>query len=167
MRVAAIIANLVQMVIVLAIFMLQGITLAGITILALFSLLIIASFNLLVLLFPTSPSQGPIINGKKTIIKRHDFRVGYTLGRQSKMGIKGNRYDLLDIAEGGARIAVGRHERLKKNFRCRIELLCGEILILKAAVIRREGDEAALAFNTAVEYRILLKEKQAVGGIQQ
>ena len=167
MRVAAIIANLVQMVIVLSIFMLQGITLAGVTILALFSLLIIASFNLLVLLFPSSPSQGPIIDGKKAIIKRHDFRVAYTMGRPSQMGIQNKHYDLLDIAEGGARIAVGRHERLKKHFRCRIQLLCGEVLNIKAVVVRREGDEAALAFNPAVEYRILLKEKKAVAGAQQ
>lgn len=167
MRVIAIIANLVQMAIVLSIFMLQGISLAGLTILALFSLLIIAAFNLLVLLFTGSSITGTIVKEKKAIIKRRDFRVGYALGRQPKLGIGNRHYDVLDIAEGGTRISVGRHERLKKHFQCRIQLLCGDILSMKAVVIRREGDEAALAFKSAVEYRTLQKEKQVVAGMQQ
>ena len=69
MRITAIIANLIQMVIVLSIFLWQGLTLGGFTILALFVLLIIASFNLLVLLFPDSMDRSAIVDEKKSIIK--------------------------------------------------------------------------------------------------
>lgn len=162
MRAVAIFANLVQMVIVLSIFIFQGISLSGLTVLSLFVLLIIASCNLLVLLFSGDAEPTSIINEKKAIVKRRDFRVGYALGAQPKLGIGNQLYDLLDIAEGGARITIGRHERLKKRFRCHIHLLCGETLKAKGVVIRREGHEAALTFNSPLQYRLLIKEKQAV-----
>lgn len=164
MRVAAIIANLVQMVIVLFVFLLQGIAMGGMTILALFVLFIIACFNLWVLLFPGDKDQGPVVDDKKTIIKRLDFRVGYALGTQAKLGIGEQDYDVIDISEGGARIAIGRHERLKKRFHCQVNLLCGETFKTKVVVMRREGNEAALAFDSSVAYRVLLKEKQVVAG---
>ena len=164
MRAAAMAANLVQMVIVLFVFVLQGIAMDGLTILALFILFIIACFNLLVLLFTGEKDQGPMADDKKTIIKRLDYRVGYTSGIQPKLVIGDQRYNLIDISEGGARIAVGRHERLKKRSRCRVNLLSGEKLKAKVVVIRREGNEAALAFQSPVAYRILLKEKQIVAG---
>jgi hypothetical protein len=167
MRVVAIIANLVQIAIVLSVFLIQGISFVSLTIPALFALLIIAVFNLSVLLFTGSPISGSILNEKKAVIKRRDFRVGYRPGRHSKLGIGNQRYDLLDIAEGGARVSIGRGERLKKHLRCRIQLLCGEMLSTKAVVIRREGDKVALAFKSAVEYRTLQKERQVVAGLQQ
>lgn len=167
MRAAAIAANLVQMVIVLFVFVLQGVAMDGLTILALFVLFIIACFNLLVLLFAGEKDQGPIADDKKTIIKRLDFRVGYTSGTQPKLVIGDQRYDLIDISEGGARIAIGRQERLKKRSRCHVNLLSGEKLKAKAMVIRREGNEAALAFQSPVPYRVLLKEKQIVAGPAQ
>lgn len=164
MKAAAIAANLIQMVIVLFVFVLQGIAMDGLTIFALFILFIIACFNLLVLLFSGEKDQGPMVDDKKTIIKRLDFRVGYTSGALPKLVIGDQRYDLIDISEGGARIAIGRRERLKKRSRCRVDLLCGEKLKAKVIVIRREGDEAALAFQSPIEYRVLLKEKQIVAG---
>lgn len=164
MRVTAILANLIQMVIVLAIFLWQGISLGGLTILALFVLLIIASFNLLVLLFPTSMNRKSIVEDKKAIIKRQDLRVSYAAGFQPALTIDKQRYEVLDIAESGIRILVGRHERLKKRAKCHINLLCGEVLNIKTILVRRNGDEAALVFNPPIEYRILLKEKQAAAG---
>ena len=53
MRAVAVIANLIQMVIVLSVFLLQGFVLGGWTVFALFILLMIAFLNLLVLLFHT------------------------------------------------------------------------------------------------------------------
>jgi len=164
MRVTAILANLIQMVIVLAIFLWQGMSLGGWTILALFILLIIASFNLLVLLFSTSLDRRTIVEEKKAIIKRQDLRVSYAAGNQPAVTIGRQRYDVLDIAESGIRILVGRHERLKKRAKCHIDLLCGEVLNIKTIRVRRNGDEAALAFKPPIEYRILLKEKQAAAG---
>ena len=164
MRVAAIMANLVQMIIVLAIFLWQGLTLGGLTILALFVLLIIASFNLMVQLFPDIIDRGTIVDEKKSIIKRQDLRVSYAAGNQPVLTIGNQRYDVLDIAESGIRILIGRHERLNKKAKCHIELLCGEALNIKTLLVRRNGDEAALAFKPPIEYRILLKEKQAAAG---
>jgi len=165
MRVSAILANLIQMVIVLSIFLWQGISLGGLTILALFVLLIIASFNLLVLLFPKGMGRNGIVEDKKAIIKRQDLRVSYTGGSQPALMIGRQRYDVLDIAESGIRILIGRHERLKKRAKCHIDLLCGEVLTIKTLLVRRDGDEAALAFKPPIEYRILLKEKKAASGI--
>lgn len=164
MRIAAIMANLLQMVIVLSIFLWQGISLGGLTILALFVLLIIASFNLLVLLFPANMERDTIVDEKKAIIKRQDLRVSYSVGAQPALIIGKQRYDVLDIAESGIRILIGRHERLKKRAKCHIDLLCGEVLNIKTILVRRKGDEAALVFKPPVEYRILLKEKQASAG---
>ena len=164
MRITAIMVNLLQMVIVLAIFLWQGMSFGGLTVLALFILLIIASFNLLVLLFPANMNQSAIVDEKKAIIKRQDLRVSYAAGSQPALIIGKQRYDVLDIAESGIRILVGRHERLKKRARCRINLLCGEVLSIKTVLVRRKGDEAALVFKPPVEYRILLKEKQAAAG---
>jgi hypothetical protein len=67
----------------------------------------------------------------------------------------------MDIAESGARIVVDRHERLKKRVKSHVQLLCGESLTIKTVVIRREGDEVALAFKPPIEYSVLLKERQA------
>ena len=164
MRVTAILTNLTQMVIVLSIFLWQGISLGGWIILALFALLIIASFNLLVLLFPTSMDRNGIVEDKKAIIKRQDLRVSYAAGAQPALTIGKQRYDVLDIAESGIRILIGRHERLKKRSKCQIDLLCGDVLNIRTILIRRNGDEAALVFKPPIEYRVLLKEKQAAAG---
>jgi hypothetical protein len=164
MRIAAIMANLFQMVIVLTIFFWQGLSLGGLTVLALFVLLIIASFNLLVFLFPDSMGRNTMLEEKKAIIKRQDLRISYADGAQPVLTIGTQRYDVLDIAESGIRIIIGRHERLKKRAKCHIELICGEVLNTKTQLVRRYGDEAALTFHPPIEYRILLKEKQAAGG---
>jgi hypothetical protein len=167
MRTAAIAANLFQMVIVLFVVVLQGIVMDGVTIFALFFLFIIACFNLFVLLFSEHKDPTPIVDDRKAIIKRLDFRVGYALGTQPKLAIGDQRYDLIDISEGGARITIGRNERLKKRCRCRVNMLCGETIKTKCAVIRREGNEAALAFHSPVAYRVLLNEKQIVSHTAQ
>lgn len=162
MRVTAIVANLVQMVIVLFIFLLQGISLGGATILALFFLLIIAGLNLVVLLFSMGSDLRGVVTEKKPVVKRQDLRVSYMAGAKSTLTVGGQQYHLLDFAESGARVIVGRHERLKKRSRCQINLLCGEKINTKVVVIRREGDEAALSFRPPVEYSVVLKEKQFV-----
>lgn len=167
MRAAAIVANLVQMVIVLFVVVLQGVMMDGMTITALFILFLIACYNLLVLLFSEHKEPGPVVDSKKTIIKRLDYRVSYAFGAQPKLVIGDQSYDLIDISEGGGRISIGRHERLKKRSWCHINLLCGEIFKTKCAVIRREGNEVALAFHSPVAYHVLLKEKQIVPGPAQ
>ena len=101
MRTAAIISNLVQMVIVLAIFVLQGLSFDGWTILGLFILLIIACFNLLVLLFHGFADQHLIGKEKPPIVKRQDLRVVYRSHIQPLMDMGKRSFSILDIAESG------------------------------------------------------------------
>ncbi len=162
MRIVAIISNLVQMVIVLAIFVLHGLSFEGWTILGLFILLIIACFNLLVLLFHGLSEQNLIGNEKPPIVKRQDLRVVYHTGVHPLLDVGEQSFSILDIAESGLRIRIDRHERIKKRVRARIELLCGESLNVRAIVVRRQADEAAMCFKHPLGYAVLLKEKQAV-----
>ncbi len=162
MRSAAIVANLVQMVIVLVIFILQGLALGGLTVLLLFVLLIIATFNLLILLFLGDSQRSPLGGEKPGIVKRQDLRVVYAAAPQPVLTLQHQEFVLLDIAESGARFRIRRNDSIKKRLRGRITLLCGETLHVKATVIRRQGDEAALRFKPPIGYATLLKEKQAL-----
>ena len=162
MRAAAIILNLVQMIIVLVIFVLQGLTFGGWTILGLFILLVIACFNLLLLLFHGFSDKQLIGEEKPAIVKRQDLRVAYRSGFQPVLAIGKQSFSILDIAESGVRFSVDRNAHIKKRSRARIELLCGETLHVRAMVVRRQGDEAALHLKQPLGYTVLLKEKQAV-----
>ena len=162
MRAAAILFNLVQMVIVLAIFVLQGLTFNGWTILGLFIILIIACFNLLILLFHRLSDQSLIKGDKPAIVKRQDLRVVYGSGPKPELSIGRRTFTILDIAESGLRISINRHDALRKRLRTRIDLLCGETLNVRAVVVRRHADEAALTFRQPLGYAVILKEKQAV-----
>jgi len=162
MRTAAILFNLIQMVIVLAIFVLQGLSFSGWTILGLFLILMIACFNLLVLLFHRFSGHHIITQDKPAIVKRQDIRVVYGIGPKPDLVAGKQSFTILDIAESGLRIRINRHESIKKRLRCRIDLLCGESLNARAVVVRRQADEAALQFRHPLGYAVLLKEKQSV-----
>lgn len=160
MRAAAVVANLVQMVLILTIFIGHGISLGGWTILALFFLLLIAFINLVVLLFHSPDSPVLIASEKKGITKRQDFRVTYLTNNQPVLAVGHQHYSVLDLAESGLRLSIGRHERLKKRIRGHMTLLCGESLDIQATLMRREGNEAAVVFKQTIDYHTLLKEKQ-------
>ena len=162
MRAVAIVANLLQMVIILVVFTLQGIALGGMTVFLLFVLLLIAAFNLLTLLFHGEPDRSLVGGEKPGIVKRQDLRVVYTTSPYPVLSLRHQEFSLLDIAESGARFTINRHDTIKKRLRGKITLLCGDVLDIKAVLIRREGDEAALLFKTPISYSTLLKEKQAL-----
>ncbi len=162
MRPVAIVANLVQMVIVLVIFILQGLALGGLTVLLLFILLIIATFNLLTLLFMGDTERSLVGGEKPGIIKRQDLRVVYATAPHPVLMLRHQEFALLDIAESGARFRIERHDHIKKRLRGKITLLCGDTLDIKATLIRRQGDEAAMRFKSPVRYATLLKEKKAI-----
>lgn len=162
MRAVAIVANLVQMVIVLVIFTLQGLALGGLTVLLLFILLIIAAFNLLTLLFQGETERSLVGGQKPGIVKRQDLRVIYSTNSYPFLSLRHQQFILLDIAESGARFRIDRHETIKKRLRGKITFLCGDTLDIKATLVRRQGDEAALLFKSPIGYALLLKEKQAV-----
>lgn len=165
MRLITVVANLAQMAIILLVFLLKGPSLGGWTIFALFLLLIIAFVNLLVLFFHATLSQKDQLPGTKsdgTIIKRQDLRVAYVAAPYPVLSIGKREFSVSDISENGLRIRIGRHEQLKKRFRGDLTLLCKERLDIKATLIRRQGDEAALALKQPLDYAFLLKEKQSL-----
>ena len=162
MRATAILVNMVQMVIVLAIFVLQGLTFSGWTIFGLFLILMIAGFNLLILLFHGLSEQHIIKPEKPPIVKRQDLRVAYGIGPKPDLIIGQQSFSILDIAESGIRIHIDRHETIKKRVKGRVDLLCGETMYVRASLVRRQADEAALQFRNPLGYSVLLAEKQAV-----
>ncbi len=165
MRAIAVVANLIQMVLILTVFIAHGLSLGGWTILAFFFLLLIAFVNLLVFLYHVPANQVRVPSEKKGITKRQDFRVTYVTGTQPILTIGHKRYSVLDIAETGVRFSIGRHEHLKKRVRGHMSLLCGESMDVNATLIRRQGNEAAIFLKQSIVYHTLLKEKQAVLGL--
>lgn len=165
MRLIAVVANLAQMTIILLVFLLKGVALGGWTIIALFLLLLIAFFNLLVLLFHSALShkdQAGTAGDKTAITKRQDLRVVYMSDPYPILTIGKRRFSVSDLSENGLRIRIGRNESLKRRLRAQLALLCEETMNVKASLIRREGDEAALSLKQPIDYAVLLKEKQAV-----
>ena len=163
MRAAAIVANLIQMMIILALFLIHGIALGGWTIFALFLLLLVAFVNLLVLLFHSALSatdQSAYRNEKGGLVKRQDLRVRYLGDAQPELAVDDRCFSVLDLSENGVRIKIDRHEPLKRRFRGRLTLLSRKILTLRVTRVRRQGDEAALLIAESIDWDLLSTEKQ-------
>jgi hypothetical protein len=165
MRIAAIIANLAQMGIILTVFIIQGLTLSGYTIMVYFLLLLFAFINLLVLLFYTTnvATNTPLFGEEKPgIIKRQDVRVLYRTGPQPMLILGDLKIPILDLAENGARFILPRNLRLKKRVRGEIVLLCGKTIKVKGRMARREGNEVSLVFKTPLSQDTLLLERRMI-----
>lgn len=165
MRITAIIANLAQMGIILTVFIIQGITLSGYTIMVYFLLLLFAFINLLVLLYYTTnvATNTPLFGGEKPgIIKRRDVRVLYRIGPQPTLIVGDKKIPILDLAENGARFILPRNLRLKKRVRAEIVLLCGKTIKVKGHMARREGNEVTLVFKTPLSQDTLLLERRMI-----
>jgi hypothetical protein len=166
MRGFAVVVNLIQMGIVLALFLTHGMGLGATTIFALFLMLIIAFINLLVLLFHsalTPLDQAVKSNEKIGLVKRQDLRVLYTSTSQPWLEVKARRFPVLDLSENGIRISIDRPVPLRKRFHARLLLLSEQILPLKLTLVRRQGNEAALVFQHPIDYAVVLAEKQKTG----
>lgn len=165
MRIVAIIANLIQMGIILTVFILQGITLEGYEVVVYFLLLMFAFVNLLVLLFYTTnaATNTPLFGEEKpNIIKRQDVRVFYRTGPQPTLIVGDHKVSILDLAENGARFILPRNLRLKPRMRGEIALLCGKTIKVKGRMTRREGNEVSLVFKTPLSQDILLLERRMI-----
>jgi hypothetical protein len=165
MRWLAIAVNLVQIGIILGLFLTNGLTLGGSTIMVFFVLLLFALINLIVLLFYTinTAEDQPLFGREKTpIVKRQDLRVNYNTGTQPVFNTGKQHFHILDLAENGFRIGLDRNMQCRKRLNGQIALLCGTVLNVKGILSRREGDEAAFLFKNSIDYHILLQEKQAV-----
>jgi hypothetical protein len=166
MRGFAVVVNLIQMGIILALFLTHGIGLGPASIFALFVMLIIAFINLLVLLFHsalTPLDQTPKSNEKIGLVKRQDLRVLYTSESQPYLQVKARQFPILDLSENGIRISIDRQEPFKKRFRGRLLLLSEQTPPMKLTLVRREGNEAALVFHQPIDYAVILAEKQQTG----
>ena len=166
MRGFAVVVNLIQMGIILALFLTHGIGLGAATIFALFVMLIIAFINLLVLLFHsalTHLDQAPKGNEKIGLVKRQDLRVLYTSESQPWLEVKERQFPILDLSENGIRIGIDRQEPLRKRFRGRLLLLSEQTPLMKLTLVRRQGNEAAIVFQHPIDYTVILAEKQKAG----
>lgn len=170
MRAVAIVANLLQMVIILVLFLIQGITLGGGTIFALFVLLLVAFANLLVLLFHSALSatdQKAHRKEKGGLVKRQDLRVRYPDGARPELAVDDRCFSVLDLSENGIRISIDRQAPLKRRFRGRLTLLSKKMLNLQVARVRRQGDEAALLIKEPIDWDVLSTEKQLTQTLQK
>ena len=168
MRVLAVIANLAQVGIVLAIFIKLGLSLGGWVILGLFALLIIALLNQVVVFFfaVNKAVYHPLVGPGKEPVKRRDSRVSYTMAPQPTVIIDEHPYSVLDLSENGMRFYIDREEGLKKNFSGRISLLCGQSLPIQGTLIRRQKHEATASFNQPLDREVLVKEGNMLKAIQ-
>jgi hypothetical protein len=163
MRIVAIVANLIQMLIILTLFLTQGISLGGSTIFAFFVLLLIAFINLLVLLFHSTLSAADRTqrrNEKGGLVKRQDLRVRYTPDARPELAVDKRCFSVLDLSENGVRIRIQRQEPLKRRFRGRLTLLSNQILSIQVCQVRRQGDEAALLIKQPLDWDVLSAEKE-------
>ncbi len=163
MRILAVVANLIQLAVVLAIFFSSGSCLEPLATAGLFLLMIIAFVNLLTLLFhypfrqadqDANQHQGPI--------KRRDIRVSYILGPRPYLDTGKQRFEVQDLSEQGIRFLAYRSAKIKRRIKGRIELLCGQVIDVKAVVIRRQGDEVAIYLRNPIPYPVVLAEKKIV-----
>lgn len=163
MRILAIVVNLAQIALILAIYFANGLSLGDALVLAMFGLLIFAFVNLLVLLFYTTASEReqPLAGREKPVlIKRRDVRVVYAPGPGPDLAVGRRTYAVLDLAENGLRFNLGRQARFRKHVRGRITLLCGKCISFKGSLLRRQGAEAALGFSHPVDIPLLLEEQK-------
>lgn len=163
MRIITVAANLAQMIIILVVFLFKGLSLGSWVILALFVLLMIAFVNLLMLLYHSALSDkdpGKRTKEKAALIKRQDLRVAYLSEPFPVLMVGKRNFAVSDLSENGLRIRIGRHEKLKRRFRGHLALLCDQSIGVQAVLIRRQGDEAALALKQPLDYAVLVKEKQ-------
>lgn len=163
MRTVAIAVNLLQIFIIVALFFSHGIGLGGLTVIALFILLVAAFINLLVLLFHSGLSETVYASQraeKGRLVKRQDLRVRYLSAAPPELIVKNRRYPVLDLSVNGARIGIRRKEPLKRRFRGRITLLSGQTLHIRVLRVRRQGDEAALLIRQPLDWDTLILEKK-------
>lgn len=163
MRSVAIAVNLLQMFIIVALFFGHGFGLGGLTIIALFILLVASFFNLLVLLFHfvlADTNHAGNRSRKGRLVKRQDLRVRYPFAARPELMVKDRRYPVLDLTVNGVRIGIRRQEPLKRRFRAQMTLLSGQTLHLRVLRVRRQGDEAALLIRRPLGWEVIIVEKE-------
>ncbi|HSO18087.1 MAG TPA: PilZ domain-containing protein [Desulfosarcina sp.] len=162
MNIVAIAANVAQLVIILAIFYVRGLELGTAVIFLLFLLMPIPFVNVLVLLFAKRPMRMSAADGRDAgpIIKREAFRISYPEDRCPVLSTGGATFAVMDLSEGGVRINASSTTPFKKKITGEIQLLSGERIRFKAALLRREDGETTFQFTDPIGTAALLAEKK-------
>jgi hypothetical protein len=164
MNIAALVANVLQLLIILAVFFIRGLDLGPLVIFLLFLLMPIPFINFLALFFskrPISASSADDADGNG-LIKREAVRILYEEDRCPVLTVGDTAYTVRDLSEGGVRIRAGAEMPFKKKFNGGIRLLSGDRIRFKATVARREEGEVVFKFTEPVGTAILMEEKKAL-----
>ena len=162
MNIAALAANVLQLLIILAVFFIRGLDLDSLVIFLLFLLMPIPFINFLALFFskrPISASRDNDDDGN-SLVKREALRVLYEEDRCPVLTVGDTAYTVRDLSEGGVRIRAGARMHFKKKVNGDIRLLSGDHIRFKATIARREEGEVVFKFTDPVGTAILMEEKK-------
>ncbi len=169
MKIVAIIADIVQLGIILAIFFIRGLDLGALVIFLLFMLMSVPFINILALFFPNRPmlksaSETIEDNG---LVKRIAMRVRYPEAHCPIMKTAGTAFTVLDISEGGVRIRASLSTPLKKKITGEIQLISGGRIGFKAILMRREEGEVVFRFVNPIGTALLVEEEKTMAAVNE
>ncbi|WP_319524222.1 PilZ domain-containing protein [uncultured Desulfosarcina sp.] len=164
MNIAALVANVIQLLIILALFFIRGLDLGPLAIFLLFLLMPIPFINFLALFFTkrsiaADSADDSTGNG---LIKREALRILYEEDRCPVLTVGETAYAVRDLSEGGVRIRAGAQAPFKKKVNGEIRLLNGDPIRFKATILRREEGEVVFKFTEPVGTAILMEEKRVL-----
>ena len=165
MTIAAFVANVIQLVIILALFFIRGLDLGALVIFFLFLLMPIPFINFLAIFYSKRPvtetatAETTHING---MIKREAVRINYDRDRCPVLTTGGTSYAVRDLSEGGVRISTSSATPFKKKISGDIQLISGDRIRFKATLMRREEGETVFHFVEPVGTAILMEEKKTL-----
>lgn len=167
MKIIAIVANITQLAIILAIFFIRGLDLGVLVIFLLFLLMLVPFINLLAFLFASRAALGweAAEIAAEGMIKRKAMRIHYAEDHCPELSTDGIAFVVRDISEGGVRIIASADTVFKKRIEGDIKLLCGRTLKFKARVLRGDGSEVVLHFLKPIGTAALVEEKRALSEI--
>jgi hypothetical protein len=169
MKIAAVAANAVQLVIILAIFFIRGLDLGALVIVLLFLLMPVPFINFLALLFSNRPMpiSAPEEVRENGLVKRIAMRVRYPEAHCPVMKTAGTAFTVVDISEGGVRIRASRSSSFKRKVSGEIQLLSGARIRFRATLMRRDESEVVFQFADAIGTTLLMEEQKAIALVNE
>jgi len=163
MNIVALVANVIQLAIILMVFFIRGLDLGGLVIFLLFLLMTVPFINFLAIFYSKRPLADPAAEGNgpdNGLIKREAVRVNYGADRCPSLTTGGTSYAVRDLSEGGVRIHASSATPFKKKISGEIKLLTGDRFRFKATLMRQEEGEVVFHFIEPVGTAILMAEKK-------
>ncbi|BBO82004.1 hypothetical protein DSCO28_25700 [Desulfosarcina ovata subsp. sediminis] len=164
MKITAIIANIIQLAIILFIFFIRGPELGSLVIFLLFLLLAVPFINILTLLIDKRAILPTLSAKADGIVKREAVRIHYTGTHYALLTIDGITFTVRDLSEGGVRLNASSATTFKRKTTGEIRLLCGKNIRFKATVLRREEGAVVLRLSQPIGTATLVEEKRALAG---